>query len=180
MKYENTHTMPEAATPTRGFTLIELLVTLAVAAILLTIAVPNFQSFIINSRMTTQANDLITAMNMARSEAVKRAADVTVCKSAGSSCTTSGNWAQGWIIKDAGVTVLRVQQPLSGKSTLTGGTDVVNAITFTSNGRTKIPVAATEATTTLTLCPPSPATVKGRAIQIERTGRTRVSSVTCP
>lgn len=44
----------------RGFTLIELLVTLAVAAILLTVAVPNFQMFVVNNRMASQANDIIT------------------------------------------------------------------------------------------------------------------------
>ncbi|MHB0975085.1 MAG: GspH/FimT family pseudopilin [Thiobacillus sp.] len=163
----------------RGFTLIELLVTLAVAAILLTVAVPNFQMFVVNNRMASQANDIITALNMARSEAVKRAANVKVCASSdGASCT--GTWAQGWIVQDAAGTAIRVQQALGGASTLSPGTDVASSITFTSNGRTTIPTTATTASTTLTLCPPSPASVQGRAIQIERTGRTRVSAVACP
>jgi type IV fimbrial biogenesis protein FimT len=163
----------------RGFTLIELLVTLTVAAILLGSAVPNYRIFVMNSRMATQANDLITALNMARSEAVKRAANVTVC--AGTNCPGTANaWPQGWIVADAAGTTIRVQQALGGASTLTGGTDVATTITFTSNGRTTIPTTATAASTTLTLCPPSPAIVQGRAIQIERTGRTRVSAVACP
>lgn len=171
--------MVDVPTATRGFTLVELLVTMAVAAILLTVAVPNFQMFVLNSRMTTQANDLITAFNMARSEAVKRAASVTVCASSnGTTCT--GTWAQGWIVRDAVGTPIRAQEALGGASTLTGGANVASMITFTSNGRTTIPAAATTASTTLTLCPPSPASVQGRAIQIERTGRTRVSAVACP
>lgn len=171
--------MVDVPTATRGFTLVELLVTMAVAAILLTVAVPNFQMFVLNSRMTTQANDLITAFNMARSEAVKRAASVTVCASSnGTTCT--GTWAQGWIVRDAAGTPIRAQEALGGASTLTGGANVASMITFTSNGRTTIPAAATTASTTLTLCPPSPASVQGRAIQIERTGRTRVSAVACP
>lgn len=168
----------------RGFTLIELLVTLAIAAILLTVAVPNFKAFVVSSRMASQANDLITALSLARSEAVKRAANVTVCASntaiAAPSCAGAGPWTQGWIVKDAGGTTLRVQQPLGGSSTLSGGTDVASSITFTFNGRTNIPTTATTASTTFTLCPPSPASAQGRAIQIERTGRTRVSAVACP
>jgi type IV fimbrial biogenesis protein FimT len=170
--------MVDASASVRGFTLIELMITIAVAAILLTIAVPNFQMFVMNNRMASQANDLITALSLARSEAVKRAANVTVCASSdGATCT--GTWEQGWIVRDAAGTPIRVQQALSGSSSLSGGADVTSAITFTSNGRTTIPTSATTASTTLTLCPPAPAIVQGRGIQIERTGRTRVGPVAC-
>lgn len=170
--------MTDAPDAMRGFTLIELLVTLAVAAILLTVAVPNFQMFVMNNRMASQANDLITALNMARSEAVKRAANVMVCT--GTACPGAVSWTQGWIVADAAGNPIRKQQALGGSSTLTPGADVANTITFTSAGRTTIPTTATAASTTLTLCPPAPAIVQGRAIQIERTGRTRVSPVACP
>lgn len=163
----------------RGFTLIELMVTVAVLAILLSIAIPNYQTFVLNSRMASQTNDLVTALNLARSEAVKRAANVTVCASSdGATCT--GGWAAGWIVRDAAGTPIRVQQALGGSSSLSGGADVTSTITFTASGRTTIPTTATAASTTLTLCPPSPASVQGRAIQIERTGRSRSASVACP
>ncbi|MBW8328801.1 MAG: GspH/FimT family pseudopilin [Thiobacillus sp.] len=171
--------MFDAPVATRGFTLIELLVTLAVAAILITIAVPSFQVFVMNNRMASQANDFVSALGLARSEAVKRAANITVCASSdGATCT--GGWAQGWIVRDAAGTPIRVQQALGGNSALSGGADVTSTITFTSSGRTTIAATATTASTTLTLCPPSPASTQGRAIQIERTGRTRVSAVACP
>lgn len=171
--------MVEAPASLRGFTLIELLVTIAVAAILLAVAVPSFQSFLMNNRMASQANDLITALNLARSEAVRRAANVTVCASSdGATCT--GGWEQGWIVRDPAGNPIRVQGALSGASALSGGTDVASTITFTPSGRTTIAATATTASTTLTLCPPGTTSVQGRAIQIERTGRTRVSAVACP
>lgn len=170
--------MVDARASKRGFTLIELMVTMAVLAILIVVAVPNLRMFMMNGRMASQTNELITAFSLARSEAIKRAANVTVCASS-DNATCTGTWNQGWIVRDAAGTPIRVQQALSGGSTLSGGTDVVSTITFTSNGRTTIPTAATVTTTTLTLCPPSPAIVQGRAIQIERTGRTRFATVAC-
>ncbi|HEY9146629.1 MAG TPA: GspH/FimT family pseudopilin [Thiobacillus sp.] len=163
--------MTDAPDTTRGFTLIELLVTLAVAVILLTVAVPNYQMFVMNSRMASQANELVGALSLARSEAVKRGAQVSVCASSdGSSCT--GGWQQGWIVRDASG-VIRVQPALTGGSTLAAG--AVTTIIYTPNGRTTLAAA-----TTLTLCPPIPATVKGRAIQVELTGRPYVADAVCP
>src|SRR3569832_1392228 len=70
--------MTDAPGTTRGFTLIEQLVTLAIAVILLTVAVPNYQMFVANSRMASQANEVVGALSLARSEAVKRGTQVSV------------------------------------------------------------------------------------------------------
>lgn len=59
-----------------GFTLIELMVTIAVAAILLAVAVPSFRHLIISNRLTTAANEVVTALTVARSESIKRNANV--------------------------------------------------------------------------------------------------------
>src|SRR6185436_8814367 len=64
-----------------GFTLWELLMTLLVAGILLGIGVPNVMEFTRNASMTAAANDLVTATILARTEAVKRQAPVTLCLS---------------------------------------------------------------------------------------------------
>ncbi|MGC9184249.1 MAG: GspH/FimT family pseudopilin [Thiomonas sp.] len=62
---------------TTGFTLIELLVTLTVAAVLLAVAIPSFQNLALSNRLTTTANAMVHALNLARSEAVKRNQDIS-------------------------------------------------------------------------------------------------------
>lgn len=55
-----------------GFTLIELLVAIAVLGILITAAVPSVQSIIRDSRVTSQKNEIVALINLARNEAIRR------------------------------------------------------------------------------------------------------------
>ena len=90
-----------------GFTMIELMVTLVVLGILVGVGIPSFNTIMVNSRTSGLANDLTSAINLARSEAVKRAEQVTVCPS-DDATTCSGAWTDGWIaIVDASSEVLR-------------------------------------------------------------------------
>jgi len=86
-----------------GFTLWELLVAVFVAGILLGIGVPSFREFQRNNGMVTAANDLVTGILMARTEAVKRQVPVTLCASpnpiaANPTCSPTGAGSNGGFI----------------------------------------------------------------------------------
>jgi type IV fimbrial biogenesis protein FimT len=78
----------------RGVTLVELMIALAIAAIFLTLAVPGFSDLLIRNRMTGLTNNLITAINYTRSEALKRGAPIRMCP--GDAC--NGSWGGGWVV----------------------------------------------------------------------------------
>lgn len=100
-----------------GFTLVELMVTLAVAAILATMAAPSFTALLNSNRLGGAANELVAALQTARMEAVRRNARVLVCRSEdGSTCAGSGDAWPAWVVfvdsdadgnLDAGETVVR-------------------------------------------------------------------------
>lgn len=94
-----------------GFTLIELIVTIAVASILVVVAIPNFRTLLQNNRMTTHVNELLSDVNFARSEAIKRRSNITICTSTTGTSCTGGNWRDGRLIMDASAVVLRVRGP---------------------------------------------------------------------
>lgn len=80
-----------------GFTLVELMVTLAVAAIVATVAIPSFMSMIASNRVTAGSNEMVTALNLGKSEAIRSGHNTILCKSANGS-TCGGKWSDGWIL----------------------------------------------------------------------------------
>jgi len=86
-----------------GFTLVELMMTIAIAMILMTIAVPSFTIMINNSKITSKTNEFISSLNLARSEALKRSNNVSICKSNDdfSACDGSADDSfskKGWLV----------------------------------------------------------------------------------
>jgi type IV fimbrial biogenesis protein FimT len=121
-----------------GFTMIELMIVILLAAVLMAMAVPTFHSTIAGNRLTTQANDLVGAINYARSEAISHNTSATFCRAnleASTNCSgSSGNW-QFWIIRNATGTVLRrgVINTYGGVLTLSS-TLVNDSAAFSSDG----------------------------------------------
>jgi len=151
----------------RGFTMVELLTAIAVLAVLLALAVPNFNDATLSARLNGFANSLVAAAQVARSEAIKRNANITLCKSAnGTSCAATGGWQQGWIVLN-GATVLQRQQALPTEFSITGG----SAVTFPATVVGTTP-------TTLTVCRKTPLGSEERVVTISGTGSAYVTITT--
>ncbi len=135
------------------------------------------QNIVYEQRLTAYVNELFGDLQLARSEAIKRVAQVTLCKSSdGAACSTTSNWQSGWIVfvdsngnesVDSGETIIKVHQALESGVTLRYGTSQ-DYVYYKSDG-TAWPNA------TFTFCDSRGATY-ARAIIVWTSGRARTSS----
>jgi type IV fimbrial biogenesis protein FimT len=121
----------------RGVTLIELMIGLAIFAILLALAVPNFSIFMQNSRIRNAAEAIQNGLSLARVEAVRRNANVQFALGANSS------WTIGCETVVAGCPAT-IQQ-----KTASEGTSSVSVVTSEVVASTGVEAAAPIFTTTL-------------------------------
>lgn len=145
------------------------------------VAVPTLSTLMQNSRMTTNVNDFVTSLNIARSEAAKRGTKVTLCKSKnGNNCANSGDWEQGWIlfvdtnddaVADVGETLLQVHQALTGNVTLIGNGNVADYISYAATGFTRLKNGGGFQAGTLILCDDRGFGDQAKAVVLNNTGR---------
>ena len=178
-------------TKQNGFTLVELMVTIAVLVVTLAIGIPAWDSMLANNRAVSQANMFVTAINLAKSEAISQGMPVTVCANASATnvtessltCATSGTntWANGWFVfqdpdndsvRDSGETVLKLWQALEPGSNIDDGGRF--NIRYTSTGQNSGTAATFELTQDNT---------KGnqtRCLYLNTVGQIRVEKAACP
>ena len=106
-----------------GFNVLELMVVLFVAGILMTVGLPAFTGFMANNRMSTAANDIATSLHLARTEAIKRRASISICPSTewdanAPDCTDSA-FRDGWIV------FVDAQPPAAPDLLHTGAQDII-------------------------------------------------------
>lgn len=84
-----------------GVTAIELMIVVAIGGILAAVATPSLIGLINSTRMTSTMTQVISDLNRARSEAVKRNSRVLFCKSdaAGTACINGSLYhTNGWLV----------------------------------------------------------------------------------
>lgn len=156
--------------PTRsgaGFTLVELLVTVAIVGFLLAIAAPSLRQITINQGIRTASFDLFSALEYARSEAIKRNTTVSV--------KPDSAWSTGWKVVDASNTTLRSWTATSTVSVSTTPSSLP-LITFTKDGHvttpTSVPKLQIDPTTTMN-------GIDSRCISLDLIGRPKTQMGAC-
>lgn len=115
----------------RGFTIIELMVVIVIAGVLLTLALPAFNDMLARRRLEGQANEFVTDLAYAKSEAVQRNRNVALFTGGGGTCYTIAMWTTGTGSCDCTAMPSCTGGPVELKTvTLSNSVAVSNAVTF--------------------------------------------------
>ena len=109
-----------------GFTLIELMVTIAVLAIIVSIAAPNISTQLANQRVKATTATLVNALKEAKAESVIRRQNINVVYS---------STAKTIVLQNTSNTVLSTYS-INSKSTISISPETVTTVTFQPNKMT--------------------------------------------
>lgn len=154
-----------------GFTLIELMITIAVAAVLLTIALPNMRDFIMASRVSSSTNDLVFMLALGKSEAIKRRSIISLQPT-----DTSGDWSKGYKLIVPAQSGVAEELIKVSASVADSGIKIKNPIAkydFNSSGLPPSNIGAT----TFMVCGKGLDKGRQRKLDLSLSGRPKVSAV---
>ncbi len=131
-----------------GMTLIELLIMLTIGAALVVLGVPGYRALIAHMELRDRVHALVSGMQLARAEAIKRGIRVNLCQSSdGVYCAGTGGWETGWLIyadanhdgeRDVGDALLRSEGPARPGITVRGNRPVSEYVSYTGYGQTRM------------------------------------------
>lgn len=149
-----------------GFTLPELLIVLAVAGILAAIAVPSFQSLTQSQQVKNASFELFSNLSLARSEAIKRNAHVTLTPA------DTADWGKGWTIASTTGTIETIRSQAALKGVSIAATGAPASVVYTRTGRTT-------AAASFQIDVSGTATANIRCVKIELSGMPRAIMGAC-
>ncbi|MFK0573910.1 GspH/FimT family pseudopilin [Endozoicomonas sp.] len=161
-----------------GFTLIELMISLILMGLLVNLVIP-FSSVLETFRLDYINQRLYSSAVLARSEAIKRSVNVSVCQSdSGTACDGQTSWANGWVIFvdinddnviDSGEEVIRVYNEI---------TSPVDIEWSNGNRLTFVPRGSSGTAGNFTVCPDRGGTPTPRQVTVSGTGLVQRSTGT--
>lgn len=165
----------------RGFNLLELMLGITILGVLFGLGIPSFTQMMRNNRLTEQSNGMITALNYARSEALKRGFRVSACPGVNNACTGATDWNAGILVftddtgttgdLDAGDQVLQAWAASTG-GFVAGGAASPASVTFLPNGA--------QAAVAIDIYKSGCTGQNVRRINVANTGRIGFTKAACP
>ncbi|MGI9281394.1 MAG: GspH/FimT family pseudopilin [Endozoicomonas sp.] len=163
----------------KGLTLIEIMITIILVGIIGSMTV-SLDTLVQSFRMDFYNQRVFSSTVLARSEAIKRGENVSMCRSQnGMSCDTSdSNWKAGWLVfvnpnnnnsVDPGEDVIRVYGVIDREVTI--NLDAGDTVTF-------IPRGSPAVVRTIRLCPTGGLGTPIREVSVTPTGQIRKASST--
>jgi len=147
-----------------GFTAIELMTTIAVLGLIVTLAVPSFNNFVVKNQVNSAATEILTNLLLARGEAAKRNTSVSITP------VNTAAWTQGWNVTylDSGGTTrtLKTQAAYTGAMTVTGP---AVAVIYGRDGRLTSTTAVT-----FTVNVPGNTNITNKTVAVDVSGRPNV------
>lgn len=154
-----------------GFTLVEMMFVIVILAVLLSLAAPSFSELAKSQQVRSVAVDLHADITLARSEAIKRGAQVFIVAR---DTATAKDWAKGWDVSLASpvttTSVLKSQDAFSGGVSATGATGL-------TIGRAGRPIAS--ATTSFEVKHSDIDASKWRCVTVDLAGRPATKTGGC-
>jgi type IV fimbrial biogenesis protein FimT len=166
----------------RGFTLLESMIALVIAGIVFATVVPGLGAWFAEQTVQDRADALLHALDLARSEAIRRGGRVDVCPGALRCAGGALPWEAGWTIMPdddrGGVAAIARERAAAEGITIRGNRPVADYVSYTSAGHARRFDGALQMGT-FTVCRPGQ---RARKVVLASSGRARIeaSRDVCP